>query len=218
MVERLVAGGLRDERVVAALLEIPRHLFVEEALAPRAYADQALPIGSKQTISRPSTVAVMTELLAPRADDRVLEIGTGSGYQAAVLSRLCARVDTIERVATLARRAKALLPRLGIRNVRVFETDGTRGLRGMKPYPRIIVTAGAPVLPEMLVEQLEEGGRMVVPVGGVSGAETLQVVEKIDGRIAVKASVPCSFVPLIGAEGHSEPSPRWPWISGGETP
>jgi protein-L-isoaspartate(D-aspartate) O-methyltransferase len=212
MVIRDVIGrGVKDERVIAALRSVPRHRFVDEALAARAHADQPLPIGAGQTISRPSTVALMSELLAPEPGHRVLEIGTGSGYQAAILSRLCARVDTIERVAVLARRAKALLPRLGFANVRVFETDGTRGLKGMKPYPRIIVTAGAPIVPEALLLQLQDGGRLVVPVGGVSVEERLQVIEKIDGRAVTRESVPCSFVPLIGAHGHAPPEPpRWP--------
>ena len=209
MVERdVVARGVRDERVIAAMRAVPRHLFVDEALAARAYADQPLPIGSRQTISRPSTVAVMSELLAPGEDDRVLEIGTGSGYQAAVLARLCGRVDTIERVPLLASRAKAVFRRLGIANVRVFQSDGSVGLRGMKPYPRIVVTCGAPELPEKLLAQLEEGGRMVVPVGSVSGDERLQVVEKRGGVAVMRESVPCSFVPLIGADGHASPT-RW---------
>lgn len=212
MVERDVVGrGVRDPRVIAAMLAVPRHLFVDEALAARAYTDQPLPIGARQTISRPSTVAIMSELLAPGEDDRVLEIGTGSGYQAAVLARLCAAVDTVERIPSLARRAKALFRKLGIRNVRVFESDGSLGLAARTEYPRVIVTAGAPSIPEALVAQLAEGGRLVVPVADARGAERLQVVEKIDGRAVVRPSVSVSFVPLIGGAGHAPPEPpSWP--------
>ena len=212
MVARDVVGrGVRDERVIAAMLAVQRHLFVDEALADRAYTDQPLPIGTRQTISRPSTVAIMSELLAPGAEDRVLEIGTGSGYQAAVLSHLCARVDTVERVPSLARRARTLLRRLGITNVRVFERDGTLGLPGMDPYLRMIVTAGAPELPMALLSQLAEGGRLIVPVAEGADAERLMVVEKRDGRILHRVGAAVSFVPLIGAGGHAEPVPWSPW-------
>ena len=205
MVVRDVIGrGVRDERVIAAMRAVPRHAFVDEALAARAYADQPLPIGGKQTISRPSTVALMTELLAAREGDRVLEIGTGSGYQAAVLSLLCARVDSVERMPQLARRAKAIFRRLGIVNVRIFTSDGTIGLPGMKPYPRIIVTAGSPSVPQALLDQLEEGGRLVVPVKDGEG-ERLHVVTKLDGRSVTTESAACTFVPLIGEQGWGEP-------------
>ncbi len=211
MVERDVIGrGVTDERVIAAMLAVPRHLFVDEALADRAYADQPLPIGSKQTISRPSTVAIMSALLAPEPTDRVLEIGTGSGYQAAVLGRLGARVDTVERVPSLARRARKLLRQLGITNVRVWESDGTLGLPGRAPFARILVTAGAPDLPEALVEQLGEGGRLVLPVATGGEAERLHVVEKRDGGTFHRTGDACAFVPLIGAGGHA---PATPWSS-----
>ena len=208
MVQReLIDKGIEDERVLDAMTRLPRHLFVDEALWGRAHKDEALPIGSKQTISRPHTVAVMSELLAPEPDMRVLEVGTGSGYQAAVLSFLCRAVDTVERIPSLIQRARRVLDHLGIRNVTIFDGDGTVGLPHRAPYPRIIVTAGSPDLPAVLFEQLEEGGRMVVPVADREGGERLQVVERVRGRQVVRASVSCAFVPLIGEDGYSEPEP-----------
>ena len=208
MIEReVIARGVRDRGVIDAMRAIPRHLFVDEALAARAYSDQPLPIGARQTISRPSTVAIMTELLQVESVHRVLEIGTGSGYQAAVLACLARHVDTVERHASLARRARRVLESLGIRNVTVHEKDGSVGL-GRRTFPRILVTAGSPDLPDRLFEQLEEGGRMIVPVGENSGEERLHVVTRVEGRKIVERSVACSFVPLIGAEGHaSAPDP-----------
>jgi protein-L-isoaspartate(D-aspartate) O-methyltransferase len=206
MVEREVLGrGVTDPRVVEAMRRLPRHLFVDEALRGRAYTDQPLPIGSKQTISRPHTVALMTELLAPEADQRVLEIGTGSGYQAAVLASLARHVDTVERHPSLARRARRILGELGLRNVRVWERDGTLGLPGQPPYARIMVTAGSPATPRALLEQLAEGGRLVVPVATRGGGELLQVIEREGDRLRVMRSVTCAFVPLIGADGYADP-------------
>jgi len=147
----------------------------------------------------------MSELLAPEPEHRVLEIGTGSGYQAAILARLCAHVDTVERIPALARRARSLFRKLGIRNVRVHESDGTVGLPGRPPYPRIVVTAGSPAIPDALVAQLAEGGRMVVPVADGRGGERLHVVEKLNGVAVARESVSCAFVPLIGREGYAGP-------------
>jgi len=190
MVQReLIDKGIEDERVLEAMSLLPRHLFVDEALWGRAHKDEALPIGSK----------------------RVLEVGTGSGYQAAVMSFLAASVDTIERIPVLAQRARRILSHLGIENVQVFDGDGTIGLPERAPYPRIIVTAGSPELPEALFEQLEEGGRMIVPVADAEGGERLQVVERIRGRRVVQGSVPCAFVPLIGRQGYAEPPATEPW-------
>lgn len=212
MVQReLLANGIEDERVLEAMSLLPRHLFVDEALWGRAHKDEALPIGSKQTISRPHIVALMSQLLAPGPEDRVLEVGTGSGYQAAVMSFLAGKVDTVERIPALIQRARRILDHLGIENVQIFDGDGTIGLPERAPYPRIIVTAGSPGLPEALFEQLAEAGRMVVPVADAEGGERLQVVEKIRGRRVVQASVPCAFVPLIGRQGYSEPPPTEPW-------
>ena len=207
MVQRDVIGrGVVDARVIEAMRAVPRHRFVDDALAGRAYTDQPLPIGGRQTISRPSTVALMSELLAPDPSHRVLEIGTGSGYQAAVLAQLCRHVDTVERLPLLARRARAVLAALGIRNVRVWESDGTLGLPRLPPFSRIVVTAGSPDVPEPLFEQLAEGGRMVVPVAE-GDEEILQVVARLDGRKVVERSVRCAFVKLIGAHGHAEATP-----------
>jgi protein-L-isoaspartate(D-aspartate) O-methyltransferase len=214
MVRReVLEKGIDDERVVEAMRRLPRHLFVDEALWGRAHLDEALPIGWKQTISRPHIVALMSRLLDPAPDDAVLEIGTGSGYQAAVLSFLAGRVDSVERIAGLAERARRVLRFLGIDSVRVFDGDGTVGLPERAPYPRVIVTAGSPDLPEALFEQLAEGGRMVVPVADPEGGERLRVVERRHGRAVVRASVPCAFVPLIGRQGYAEPEPPpepWP--------
>jgi len=214
MVEQEVIGrGITDERVIAALRAVPRHRFVDEALVYRAYDGEALPIGSRQTISRVHTVALMSELLAVEPEQRVLEVGTGSGYQAAVLSHLAARVESVERIPTLARRARRLLADLGLVNVRVWESDGTLGLPAEAPFPRIIVTAAAPGMPEALFEQLEDRGRMVVPVSVEGRAEQLQVVERVGGRRVVRRSVECSFVPLIGADGYPEPqAAEDPWL------
>lgn len=206
MVERdVIERGIDDERVIAAMREIPRHLFVDEALAGRAYGSDPLPIGSKQTISRPHTVALMSALLSPEPDQDVLEIGTGSGYQAAVLSYLAARVHTVERIPALVRRARRLLAELGFANVAVHESDGTLGLPDLAPFDRILVTAGAPGLPEGLFDQLAEGGRMVVPVADEDGTASVQVVERVHGVPRVRRTEPCAFVPLIGAEGYPEP-------------
>lgn len=199
--------GITDERVLDALRAVPRHRFVDEALAGRAYDGEALPIGARQTISRVHTVALMSSLLAPEPDDVVLEIGTGSGYQAAVLSHLAARVESVERIAALARRARAILEKIGVSNVGVHESDGTLGLPERGPFRRILVTAAAPEVPDPLFEQLAEGGRLVVPVvdpDAPEGGERLLVVERIRGRRVVRRSEPCAFVPLIGAAGHAE--------------
>jgi protein-L-isoaspartate(D-aspartate) O-methyltransferase len=212
MIQReLLDKGIDDERVIEAMWRLPRHLFVDEALWGRAHTDEALPIGSKQTISRPHIVALMSQLLAPEPDMRVLEVGTGSGYQAAVMSLLAGSVDTVERIPALITRARRILDHLGIENVTIFDGDGTVGLPDRAPYPRIIVTAGSPDLPAALFEQLDEGGRMIVPVADAEGGERLQVVERQRGRRVVRGSVPCAFVPLIGRQGYAEPAELEPW-------
>ena len=166
MVEtQIAARGVKDPRVLAAMEEVPRERFVPEPMRARAFDDRALPIAEAQTISQPYIVAVMTELLAPGADQRVLEVGTGSGYQTAILARLAARVFTVERHANLARAAQGLLDSLGITNVDVRIADGTAGLPDEAPFDRILVTAGAPSIPDALQMQLAEGGRLVIPVG-----------------------------------------------------
>ncbi|HEY7690958.1 MAG TPA: protein-L-isoaspartate(D-aspartate) O-methyltransferase [Gaiellaceae bacterium] len=198
--EQLRARGIADERVLAAMGRIPRELFVPEPVRDRAYDDVALPIGGDQTISQPYMVARICEALAVRDDDRVLDVGTGSGYQAAVLAELAAEVHTIERLAGLADRARAVLRRLGFANVHVHVGDGSLGLPEHAPFGAIAVAAAAPEVPSSLYAQLQPGGRLVVPIGGRSGQELQLVVRSPEGP-AVLRSVPCRFVPLVGAEG-----------------
>jgi protein-L-isoaspartate(D-aspartate) O-methyltransferase len=201
MVERQIgARGVRDPRVLATLADVPRHLFVPEDQRVHAYEDRALPIASGQTISQPYMVAIMTELLAPQADHRVLEIGTGSGYQTAVLSRLAKQVFTIERHAELASAATDVFAALGLTNVDIRVGDGSEGLRSEAPFDRILVTAGAPAVPESLKEQLADGGRLVVPVGP-SGYQHLTVIDRFGTSFEQQEREACVFVPLIGRHG-----------------
>jgi protein-L-isoaspartate(D-aspartate) O-methyltransferase len=195
--EQLVARGVADARVLAAMRRIPRHLFVEEALQDRAYGDHPLPIGDGQTISQPFIVGRMTELLALEGREKLLEIGTGSGYQAAVLAELAGRVCTIERIPKLAARARRVLEALGYRNVWVRVANGTLGWPDEAPFDRILVTAGGPNVPPPLFEQLAEGGRMVMPVGGVTG-QVLKVIEKRQGEMRTSEHAACVFVKLVG--------------------
>lgn len=202
MVEaQLMARGIKDQRVLAAMLKVPRHLFVEEALWDRAYGDHALPIGEGQTISQPYMVAIMTELMGLKGDEKVLEIGTGSGYQAAILAELCYKVCTVERVGALASRARKLLDALGYSNIALRAFDGTYGWRDESPFDGIMVTAASPDVPMPLFEQLKEGGRMLIPIGD-RWLQTLTVVTKQKGgAMDRKPSVGCMFVPLLGAYG-----------------
>ena len=198
MVEEQVLGrGIADARVVDAMRRVPRHLFVEEALRDQAYGDSALPIGEGQTISQPYTVARMTELLRLTGRERVLEVGTGSGYQAALLGHLAGRVCTIERVARLAERARQTLESLGYTNVWVRTSNGTLGWPDQSPFDRIIVTAGGPEVPPPLVEQLADGGRLIMPVGDAAG-QKLRVMDKQQGRMRVTEHSGYVFVKLIG--------------------
>jgi protein-L-isoaspartate(D-aspartate) O-methyltransferase len=200
--DQLRARGVRDERVLKAMGEVPRELFVPDGRRDQAYADEALPIEAGQTISQPYIVARMTELLAVRPGDRILEIGTGSGYQAAILAKLGARVTTIERQSDLIPQARARLEELGLADGVEFRTgDGSKGLPEGAPWPRIIVTAAAPGIPRALREQLEpNGGRMVIPVGSRDRQDLLVVVRQGDEWIE-RSDGPCVFVPLIGSEG-----------------
>jgi protein-L-isoaspartate(D-aspartate) O-methyltransferase len=201
MVEhQLRSRDVTDERVLAAMEKVPRELFVPEALRSRAYDDAALPIGSGQTISQPYMVARICEALTLRGDERVLDVGSGSGYQAAVLAELAAEVDTIERVPELAALASANLRAAGYDRVRVHTGDGSRGLQERAPFDAIAVAAAAPELPQTLYEQLEPRGRLVVPVGR-RGIQRLEVIIRSPEGPAVLRSVPCRFVPLVGEEG-----------------
>lgn len=197
---QLVPRGITDGRVLDAMREVPRHLFVGPGMEARAYGDHALPIGEGQTISQPFMVALMTQELELSGREKVLEIGTGSGYQTAILSRLAERVFSVERVESLASRARRLLDELGTTNVAIRVGDGTIGWKEFEPYDRIIVTAGAPEVPPSLVEQLSDPGVMVVPVGS-QGLQHLTVVHKEGGGTTTRDAGGCVFVPLVGREG-----------------
>jgi len=201
--EQLIARGIKDERVLEAMNKVPRHLFVEEVFAPRAYADHPLPIGEKQTISQPYMVAYMLEALEVSKKSRVLEIGTGSGYQTALLAQLCQKVYSIERIRPLAQKAQRLLEQLGYHNFQIMVGDGSRGWPEKAPFDGIIISASVPSLPLILFEQLDEGGRMVAPVGGEK-SQTLRVVYKKSGQLIEEERLHCSFVKLIGEYGWSE--------------
>ncbi|MRR05763.1 MAG: protein-L-isoaspartate(D-aspartate) O-methyltransferase [Deltaproteobacteria bacterium] len=202
MVENQVLGrGIQDRRVIDAMLKIPRHLFVEEAMAEQAYNDNPLPIGERQTISQPYMVALMSELLELTGKERVLEIGTGSGYQAAVLAVLADRVYTMERIRPLAMRARKVLDSLGLLNVNIKVDDGTCGWEEEAPFDAIIVTAGAPEIPKALVGQLAPGGRLVLPVGNQVSQTLVKVRKGQDGALSVEESIGCRFVKLIGKHG-----------------
>jgi protein-L-isoaspartate(D-aspartate) O-methyltransferase len=198
--QQLRGRDVEDERVLAAMERVPRELFVSQDQRGRAYDDAALPIGAGQTISQPYMVARICEALALRGNERVLDVGTGSGYQAAVLAELAVEVDTIERIPELAERARANLAAAGYERVRVHVGDGTRGLPERAPFAAIAVAAAAPELPRTLYEQLEPRGRLVVPVGK-RGVQYLEVVVRSPEGPAVVRSVPCRFVPLVGEEG-----------------
>ena len=204
MVERqLRKRDVRDERVLAAMERVPRELFVPEKLQTRAYDDAALPLAAGQTISQPYMVARICEALELTGRERVLDVGSGSGYQAAVLAELASEVFTIERIPELGERARASLAAAGYERVQVHAGDGTLGLPEHAPFDAIAVAAAAPEVPPSLYEQLEPRGRLVVPVGGRHGQE-LQVVVRSPEGPAVIRSVPCRFVPLVGAEGFAE--------------
>lgn len=204
MVERqLIPRGIKDPRVLDAMGKLPRHLFVEEALQAKAYSDNALPIGARQTISQPYIVALMTELLKTDGGEKVLEIGTGSGYQTALLAMLSEKVFSIERLRALSNRARTTLRSLGLENVRLRVGDGTAGWPEEAPFTRIIVTAGAPVVPGSLSGQLAEGGRMVIPVGD-ERLQEINVITKDSSGLTSRTYDQCVFVKLIGEEGWKE--------------
>jgi protein-L-isoaspartate(D-aspartate) O-methyltransferase len=195
--DQLVARGVTDPRVLAAVRRVPRHRFVQEALRDRAYGDHPLPIGEEQTISQPFIVGLMTSLLELTGREKVLEVGTGSGYQTAVLAELARRVCSIERLPRLAERARATLEALGCDNVWVRVGNGTLGWPDQAPFDRIIVTAGGPSVPPPLVQQLAEGGRMVLPVGSEEN-QVLTIVDSVAGEIRQRAHSECKFVKLVG--------------------
>lgn len=201
MVELVASRGIQDERVLQALGEIPRHVFVPEHMRTQAYGDHALPIGSSQTISQPYIVARMTEMLKVSADHTVLEIGTGSGYQTAILAKLARTVYSLERLSDLARNAIGQMRALGLDNVKIQTFDGTVGWSEVAPFDRIMVTAGAPKAPSPLLDQLRAGGRLLIPEGDRS-QQSLVVYRKLrQGGVRRTVGEPVAFVPLIGRHG-----------------
>jgi len=204
MVDEYVAKrGIRDPRILQAMLDVPRHLFVPSVVAAKAYGPGALPIGAKQTISQPYIVARMIELLELTGKEKVLEIGTGTGYQAVVLSKLCAKVFSIERINELALRAAELIRVLKVYNATVKVFDGTYGWSDQAPFDRIIVAAAAPEVPEPLVQQMARTGRMVLPIGTV-GNQRLARVTRVGTRVQIEDCGSAEFVPLVGKFGWKE--------------
>lgn len=199
MIEKDIKGrGISDERVIRAMSKVPRHLFVPRRYRNRAYGDHPLPIGEGQTISQPYIVALMTEALKLKPTDRVLEIGTGSGYQAAVFAEIVKEVYTIEIRKTLAERARSLLKELGYNNIRVKHADGYFGWKEYAPFDAIIITAAANHVPPPLINQLKEGGRLILPLGSTLYFQTLTVITKKNGQLRAEQICPVSFVPMIG--------------------
>jgi len=204
--EQLRARGIQDARVLRIMAAVPRHLFVDPTFLGRAYSDHALPIGQEQTISQPYMVALMTQALALEGDEKVLEVGTGSGYQTAMLAELADRVFTIERIPEIGIAARERLTAMGYTNIIFRIGDGTVGWREMSPFDRVIVTAGAPKIPSFLEEQLRVGGWGIVPVGDAANQSLVRVTRTETGlREEVLCS--CTFVPLIGKEGWAAEDP-----------
>jgi len=198
--EQIVSRGIKDPRLIAAMKKIPRHLFVEEALQSQAYTDHPLPIGDKQTISQPYMVALMTEALLLTGRERILEVGTGSGYQTAILAELSEKVFSVERIRPLAIRARTLLYELGYFNVEIKIFDGTFGWMDESPFDAILVTAGSPDIPETLIDQLAVGGKLVIPVGDAFVQDLFRVT-KTEGGVKKEDLGGCRFVKLIGKYG-----------------
>ncbi len=206
MVERqLRPRGISDERVLEAMLRVPRHEFVHPSQAAFAYDDRPLPIGESETISQPYIVAAMTQAAGIQPGDKVLEVGTGTGYQAAILATLGAKVYTVERNPQLAQAARERLARLGYADIEVICGDGSEGYPAATPYQAIVVTAASPRVPPPLFEQLAEGGRLIIPVGNLQHQE-LHLIRKIAGRASTRILDACQFVPLVGSQGW----PEWP--------
>jgi len=204
MIERqLRCRGISDQRVLEAMFEVPRHEFVPLPYRPEAYDDRPLEIGDGQTISQPYMVAAMTEAARIEPGDKVLEIGTGSGYQTAILAHLGAEVITMERIPRLAEAARKRLERLGCRGIQVVPEDGSEGYPAGAPYPAIIVTAAAPQVPQVLAGQLAEGGHLVIPVGTLQ-LQTLEVICRQGDTFSVRNLDPCQFVPLVGKQAWPE--------------
>ena len=205
LIEELRAKGIDDERVLEAMMTLPRHFFLEKAFEEWAYTDKAFPIGNEQTISQPFTVAYMTRLLDVQKRQKVLEIGTGSGYQAAILSLLGARVYTVERQEELFIQTKTFLKTLGLTNIRCFFRDGSIGLPEFEPYDRIIVTAAPPSVPEALKEQLAVGGIMVIPIGGEEGQRMYKITRISETDYEEQAFEKFRFVPFLSGVNKKNP-------------
>ena len=198
LIESLRSKGIADENVLTVMNQIPRHVFVDDAFVSHIYEDKAFPIGADQTISHPSTVAYQTTLLKITKDDIILEVGTGSGYQTLVLAALAKYVLTIERQRELFKKTKEFLPSFGNKNIKYFYGDGYRGLAAYSPFNKIIVTAAAPFVPENLLAQLKEGGRMIVPVDNGEGGQTMQIIDKdLDGQLHYTTGNDFKFVPML---------------------
>lgn len=204
LIENYVRTAVKDQRVVEAIQRVPRHEFVPEDYQAEAYQNRPLPIDENQTISQPSLVAQMTEALQLKPTDKVLEIGTGSGYQAAILAELAGEVFTVERFAQLAQKAEVALTKLGYENVEVVVGDGTQGLPQEAPFDAIIVTAAAPEIPQPLIDQLKESGRLVIPVGDKLWGQRLLVGTKENSQLKTRETTPVMFVPLIGQHGWQD--------------
>lgn len=202
--DQIIGRGVTDPRVISAMLKVPRHKFVEEALAGKAYQDAPLPIGEKQTISQPYMVAVMSEALMLDGSETVLEVGTGSGYQAAVLALLAERVFSLERIASLARRARKVLDSNGFSKVNIRLADGTVGWPAMAPFDGIIVTAGAPKVPQEYLDQLSIGGRLIIPVGDRDNQVLMRMTRVGAFDYDEEKMFGCRFVPLIGNQGWKQ--------------
>ena len=203
--DQLMARGVKDPRVIDAMLRVPRHKFVEQALESQAYQDGPLPIGERQTISQPYMVAVMSEALALEGTEKVLEVGTGSGYQAAVLALLADRVFSLERIPALARRARKTLDACGYSKVNIRVADGTLGWQEMAPFDAIMVTAGAPEVPRDYLDQLAIGGRLVIPVGDRLSQVLMRITRTGEAEFKEEQLLGCRFVPLVGNHGwHDE--------------
>ena len=205
MVRELVARGIKDPKVLSAMSAIPREKFVEEALRTKAYDDAALPIGEQQTISQPYIVARMCELALPAGSGRVLEIGSGSGYHTAVLSKLFEQVYSVEKIAAFSKRARERVRALGIENVHFKIFDGGYGWSEFAPYRAVVVTAAAPDVPQPLIEQLEDGGRLVLPIAGTGPDQALVRVVKDAEGLKREEHGSCRFVPLVGKFGWTAP-------------
>jgi protein-L-isoaspartate(D-aspartate) O-methyltransferase len=207
---QLIPRGIKDKRVLDAMRTVPRHRFVPVDLRYLAYADAPLPIGQRQTISQPYIVALMTELVELKGEEKVLEVGTGSGYQAAILAQLAEMVYTVERITELAEKAKEVFEELEIENIQVIERDGSAGLPEFAPFDAIMVTAAAPRVPSPLKEQLEDGGRLVLPVGSRDG-QVLERWRKKGEEIKREHIAPVAFVPLVGDFGWESDEGRSSW-------